>query len=155
MESPASVLPSVWFAGTRVIVRVRGSQSGGRLAAWESQEPRNTALPLHVHTREDEQVVLLEGTLSFAVGDLLYHLAAGDTLALPRGLPHAHIVTSHHARVLTIAMPSGFEQLFVDLGVPALPATRPAAFDRSALEQAVAQLGVKIVGPPLTPDSLR
>ena len=65
MERHASVLAGVWFAGTRVIVRVRASQSEGRLSAWESQEPLHTALPIHVHTREDEQVTLLEGTLSF------------------------------------------------------------------------------------------
>lgn len=65
MERSASVLAGVWFAGARVIVRVRASQSDGRLGAWESQEPFHTALPLHVHTREDEQVTLLEGTLSF------------------------------------------------------------------------------------------
>ena len=153
MERPASVLGGVWFAGTRVIVRVLASQSDGRLGAWESQEPLHTALPLHVHTREDEQVTLLEGALSFFVGDTVHHLVAGDTLALPRGVPHAHVVTSQNARVLTIAMPGGFEQLFVDLGVPALPDTTPSPLDRGTLEQAVAQLGVQIVGPPPTLDA--
>jgi mannose-6-phosphate isomerase-like protein (cupin superfamily) len=152
MERHASVLAGVWFAGTRVIVRVRASQSDGRLGAWESQEPLHTALPMHVHTREDGQVMLLEGTVSFFVGDLIYHLIAGDTLALPRGVPHAHIITSQNARVLTIAMPGGFEQLFVDLGVPALPDTAPPPLDRGALEQTVARLGVQIVGPPPTLD---
>ncbi len=155
MERPASVLAGVWFAGTRVIVRVRASQSDGRLGAWESQEPFHTALPLHVHTREDEQVTLLEGTLSFFVGDLVYHLVAGDTLALPRGVAHAHVITSQKARVLTIAIPGGFEQLFLDLGVPALPDTTPPPLDRGTLEQAVAQLGVQIVGPPPTLDARR
>jgi uncharacterized RmlC-like cupin family protein len=110
---------------------------------------------LHVHTREDEQVILLDGAVSFVLGDVVFHLVAGDTLALPRGLPHAHVVTSQNARVLTIAVPGGFEQLFVDLGVPALAGIRPAALDRLALEQAAAQLGVRIVGPPPTADSLR
>jgi mannose-6-phosphate isomerase-like protein (cupin superfamily) len=145
----------LWFAGARVIVRVRASQSDGRLGAWESQEPFHSALPLHVHTREDEQVTLLEGTLSLFVGDLVHHLVAGDTLALPRGVPHAHVITSQNARVLTIAMPGGFEQLFLDLGVPALPDTTPPPLDRRTLEQAVARLGVQIVGPPPTLDALR
>jgi len=155
MDSPASALPGVWFAGTRVIVRVRASQSDGRLGAWESQESLHTALPLHVHTREDEQVILLEGTLSFSVGDGVHHLVAGDTLSLPRGVPHTHVITSQNARVLTIAVPGGFEQLFVDLGVPAIPGTRPPALDRGPLEQAVARLGVQIVGPPPSLDSVR
>jgi quercetin dioxygenase-like cupin family protein len=139
---------AVWFAGTKVIVRVRSAESDGRLSAWESQERRLTALPLHVHTREDEQVVLLEGTVAFVVGDRLHRLVAGDTLALPRGIPHAHLVTSQEARVLTIAMPGGFEQLFIDLGVPAPPGTTPPPPDTAALAQAVARLGVQLVGPP-------
>jgi quercetin dioxygenase-like cupin family protein len=148
MELRGSMSSAVWFAGTKVIVRVRAAQSDGRLGAWESEESLGTALPLHVHTREDEQVVLLEGTIAFLVGDRVHHLVAGDTLALPRGLPHAHVVTSQQARVLTVALPGGFEQLFVDLGVPALPGTTSPPPDVAALAQAAAALGVQIVGPP-------
>ena len=78
----------------------------------------------------------------------VHHLVAGDTLALPRGVPHAHVVTSHQARVLTLATPGGFEQLFVDLGVPALPDTTPPPPDNAALAQAAERLGIQIVGPP-------
>jgi quercetin dioxygenase-like cupin family protein len=148
MERRGPVSSAVWFAGTKVIVRVRAAQSDGRLGAWESEEPLRTALPLHVHTREDEQVVLLAGTIASVVGDRVHHLVAGDTLALPRGVPHAHVVTSQDARVLTIAMPGGFEQLFVDLGVPALPGTTPLPPDNAALARAAAGFGVEIVGPP-------
>lgn len=109
----------VWFAGARVILRVQADRSDGRVGVWESDEPRGTALPLHVHTREDEQVVLLAGRVTFVVGDRVHHLEPGDTLALPRGVAHAHLVTSATARVLTIAIPGGFEQLFVEMGVPA------------------------------------
>ena len=58
MQRHASGSAGVWFAGTRVIVRVRASQSGGRLGVLELKEPLGTALPLHVHTREDEQVTV-------------------------------------------------------------------------------------------------
>ena len=148
MERPGSVSSGVWFAGTKVIVRVHAAESDGRLGAWESEESLGNALPLHVHTREDEQVVLLEGTVTFLVGDRVHHLVAGNTLALPRHVPHAHVVTSQNARVLTVAMPGGFEQLFVDLGVPALPGTTPSPPDTAALAQAAAALGVQILGPP-------
>lgn len=155
MEQPESVSSALWFAGTRVIIRVRAAQSDGRLGAWESKEPVRTALPLHVHTREDEQVMMLEGTASFVMGERVRHLDEGDTLALPRGVPHAHVITSQTARVFTVVMPGGFEQLFVDLGVPALPGTTPPPLDRAALAQAAAKLGVQIVGPPPTLDPRR
>jgi quercetin dioxygenase-like cupin family protein len=137
----------VWFAGTRVIVRVTAAQSGGRIGVWESEEPKGTALPFHVHGREDEQVIVLAGTVSSFVGEFVHHLQAGDTLSLPTGVPHAHLVTSETARVLTIATPGGFEQLFLDAGVPNRQQAE-TAFDRASLVAAVEQFGVKIVGPP-------
>jgi mannose-6-phosphate isomerase-like protein (cupin superfamily) len=138
----------VWFAGARVLVRVQAAQSDGRLGAWESEESLGDALPLHIHTREDEQVMLLEGAITVRVGDRVHHLVAGDSLALPRGVPHAHVVTSPRARLLTVAMPGGFERLFTDLGAPALPGTAAPPADTGALAEAAARFGVQIVGPP-------
>src|SRR3954447_7333918 len=89
------------FAGVLVSVRVDAAASDGRLGMWESIELRGAALPMHVHDREDEQVVLLEGDVAWWVGDRVHHVSAGETLALPRGVPHAHVVTSSSARILT------------------------------------------------------
>lgn len=97
--------------------------------------------------------MVLEGSLTFWMGDVVHHLRAGDTLALPRGVPHAHVVTSEEAHVLTLAMPAGFEQLFLDLGVPVLEGATPPAPDIAAMGEAVARLGVRTVGPPPTLDA--
>jgi quercetin dioxygenase-like cupin family protein len=140
----------VWCGGVRVVVRVRAEASDGRLGAWESEESLGTALPLHIHTREDEQVMVLTGEVTFHVGDRVHRLVAGDTLSLPRGVPHAHVITSPQARLLTIATPGGFERLFTELGVPALRGTAPPPVDTNALAEAVSRLGVRIVGPPPT-----
>ena len=138
----------VWFAGAMVVVHVEAAQSDGRLGAWESEESLGDRLPVHVHTREDEQVVLLEGKITLWVGDRVHHLVSGDTLALPRGVPHAHLVTSRKARILTVAIPGGFERLFTDLGVPAPPGTTAPPPDNAALAEAAGRLGVQIVDPP-------
>jgi hypothetical protein len=79
----------------------------------------------------------------------MHRLAAGATLALPRGVPHAHLVTAPRARLLTVATPGGFERLFAELGVPALPgSTAPPRADDATYAAAVRRLGVRIVGPP-------
>jgi quercetin dioxygenase-like cupin family protein len=119
----------LWFAGVRVIVHVTAADSGGRVGVWESEEPRGTALPLHVHTNEDEQMVVLEGEVSVRVGDETHRLRAGDTLALPRGVPHAHRVESDAARILTVATPGGFERLFLEHGSDASRPPDEALFD--------------------------
>jgi quercetin dioxygenase-like cupin family protein len=139
----------LWFSGALVVVHVDASRSDGRLGMWESIEPEGTALPLHVHHREDEQAVVLEGRVTFWVGDGIHQLCAGDTVALPRAVPHAHRVTSSSARILTVASPGGFERLFTDLGTPATPDTPPAPLpDVAARRALLAQLGVRVIGPP-------
>jgi quercetin dioxygenase-like cupin family protein len=137
---------ALWFAGTRVVVHARAADSQGRVGVWESDEPRGTALPLHVHANEDEQLVILEGELTVRLGDAVHRLRTGDTLALPRGVPHAHRVTSQTARILTIATPGGFEQLFLEHGTTgASPPPPPPA---EVLAAAVRELGVQRLGPP-------
>lgn len=149
MQSHCAGARDLWFAGVRVIVHVDAAQSQGRLGVWESEEPRGVGLPLHVHTREDEQVVVLDGEVFVRVGDATHRLAAGATLALPRGVPHAHLVASARARLLTVAIPGGFERLFTELGVPALPGTSaPPIPDNETLAAVVRRLGVEVVGPP-------
>ena len=146
-EGPAS--GRYWFAGALVIVHVRAAHGHGPLGVWESVESRGSRLPLHTHHREDEQVVLLDGRINFWVGDRMRRLRSGDAVALPRGVPHAHRVTSDTARILTIATPGGFERLFTDHGVPALPGTTPPERpDDAILAAAVGALGVQIIGPP-------
>lgn len=149
MEPHSAGARDLWFAGVRVIVRVDAAQSEGRLAVWESEESRGVGLPLHVHTREDEQVVVLDGEILVRLGEGTHRLTSGATIALPRGVPHAHLVTSPRARLLTVAVPGGFERLFTDLGVPVLPGTSaPPVPERETLTAAVRRLGVEVVGPP-------
>jgi quercetin dioxygenase-like cupin family protein len=149
MVPPVSGTRALWFAGTRVVVHVDARQSDGRLGVWESEEFGGRGLPLHVHQREDEQAVVLDGEIAVRVGDRTERLTAGGTIALPRGVPHAHMATSSRARILTVAVPGGFERLFTELGVPALPGTAaPPPPDDAALTAAARRLGVEIVGPP-------
>jgi quercetin dioxygenase-like cupin family protein len=136
---------TLWFAGTRVVVRVTAADSDGRVGVWESEEPRGTALPLHVHTNEDEQMVVLDGEVSVRVGEQTHRLGTGDTVALPRGVPHAHRVESPVARILTIATPGGFERLFLEHG--STGDTPPPPPPAESLIAAVGELGVQRVGP--------
>ena len=150
MTPRSSGARELWFAGVRVILHVDAAQSEGRLEVWESHEARGTGLPLHIHTREDEQIVVLDGEVVVRLGDATHRLTRGATLALPRGIAHAHLVISAQARLLTIAVPGGFERLFTELGVPAGPGTTPPPMpDDETLAAAVRRLGVERVGPPL------
>jgi mannose-6-phosphate isomerase-like protein (cupin superfamily) len=45
---------------------------------------------LHLHRADDEAWVVLEGRLGFRVGDEEREVAAGDSLLVQRGTPHAY-----------------------------------------------------------------
>jgi quercetin dioxygenase-like cupin family protein len=129
----------VWFAGALVTVHV----SDERLGVWESEERRGDPTPpLHVHRNEDEHVIVLDGTARFRVGERTHDLGAGEAIALPRGVPHAHEITSPRARLLTIATPGGFERLFTALGVAG---AEPSPPDFPAYAAFVRTLGVERV----------
>jgi mannose-6-phosphate isomerase-like protein (cupin superfamily) len=46
--------------------------------------------PLHVHHSDDEAWYVLEGALSFRIGDEVYEAGPGDAVLAPKGTPHAY-----------------------------------------------------------------
>jgi uncharacterized cupin superfamily protein len=72
-----------------VSVLVGGEQTDGHLGLVdETLSPEFDGPPLHVHPAFDELFYVLEGELTFQVGDELRTVAAGDWLMAPRGTPH-------------------------------------------------------------------
>lgn len=57
------------------------------------------ARPLHIHPNQDEWFYVVEGNYLFQVGNEQYRMAIGDTIFLPRNVPHAFIqVTEKNER---------------------------------------------------------
>jgi quercetin dioxygenase-like cupin family protein len=94
-------------------VLLRGEQSGGAVSVIESGSlPGFGGPPLHHHDF-DETFYVIEGELTFQLGDELFRAKAGDIAFAPRGVPHTYAnlrspTTSH----LIICTPAGFERYF-------------------------------------------
>jgi uncharacterized RmlC-like cupin family protein len=70
---------------------------------------------------------VLEGELTFQVGDELTTVAAGDWLLAPRGIPHTFANHSRQpARALIAVTPAGFERYFRLLDAELTGTERPA-----------------------------
>ena len=85
----------------------------------------------HTHHREDETIVVLEGSLVVDDGER-HELEAGDAHALPRGVRHTFVnETAAAARVYFFCAPGGLERFFRDLvsGVPAEDAAERAGLE--------------------------
>jgi quercetin dioxygenase-like cupin family protein len=127
-----------------VSVVVGGEHTDGHLGlVEETLSPDFDGPPLHVHPAFDELFFVLEGELTFQVGDELTTVAAGDWLLAPRGIPHTFANHSRRpARALIAVTPAGFERLFRLLNAE-LTGTEPPA------DAFGPQPATEHVGPPI------
>ena len=83
-----------WLAGGVRNVLLDSTLTAGRLAMFRWAAPAGAASPEHLHTHEDEIVVLLSGSGVFWAGDQRFELSEGGVAFLPSGVPHGYCITS-------------------------------------------------------------
>ena len=109
-----------------------GDDTNGRYAMWEAIVPPGGGPPPHVHSREEEGFYVLEGEITFTIGEKRLVASAGTFANMPVGTPHSFKNEgSRPARMLISVAPAGLEKMFFEFGVPlpegsttALPPTK-------------------------------
>jgi quercetin dioxygenase-like cupin family protein len=140
-----------WFAGGGIwTMKASAAETAGAFTLFEDSMVRGKATPLHLHPNEDETFYVLEGELLVHVDGEEHRLGPLGTAVVPRGVPHAFLVTSETARVLCLQTPGSGEGFYREVSEPvgsdADPA-RPPDFDR--LRAAAASHGsIELLGPP-------
>jgi mannose-6-phosphate isomerase-like protein (cupin superfamily) len=66
-----------------------GEETNGKYAMWEAIVPPGGGPPPHVHSREEEGFYILEGEITFTVGDERVVAKAGMFANMPVGTPHS------------------------------------------------------------------
>src|SRR5262245_2216032 len=66
-----------------------GEDTDGKYALWEAVVPPGGGPPPHVHSREEEGFYVLEGEVTFLVGDRRLALTAGTFAHMPVGTVHS------------------------------------------------------------------
>ena len=146
--------PATWAMGSLFERLVSAEHTGGALGAAIVTQPPGLATPLHVHTREAEAWLVLDGTLTYRAGGELIDLAAGDFIYLPRDIPHAFRITGRKpARYMALSMPGQLLDLYDEVGAPAqerrLPDGGIAAQDVARWLELAPAYGLRVVGPPI------
>lgn len=123
---------------------VASEETGGRLAVVEARVLAGHEPPRHVHGNEDEVVYVLDGALTFEVGEERRRASAGTCVFLPRGVEHCYALESSAARLLFLVAPAGIERFFGEL------TGSQDGLDAEHLITVAARYGVTITGPPAT-----
>ena len=144
-----------WWLGVLATIKATAEQTGGQYTLVEILAPEGYPGVLHVHHQEDEGFYILEGELTFHVGDQTIKACPGSFLLGPKDVPHAFTVDSGPARLLFVLSPAGMEGLIREMGEPARELTIPpqpeAPPGEAEMERMTAiglRYGAEIVGPP-------
>lgn len=126
-------------------VKVSGDDTEGALAVFEQTgHTPNGGPPLHIHLEQDEWFFVLEGEYLFQCGDERWHAKAGDTIFLPRQVPHAFVQLTERARTIVSYQPAGaMEAFFQTTDAWTTPPTE------ADVAEVFAAHGMRVVGGPL------
>jgi quercetin dioxygenase-like cupin family protein len=129
------------------VFKIDGADTGGALSVIEHPFEVGALVPPHVHTREDEFSIVLEGEIGFRSEDKEVVLGAGGYIIKPRGEVHAMWNAGRvPARMIEIISPAGFEGFFRELVAMAGP-PEPAA-----MAEAADRYGLPFAEPDWLPD---
>lgn len=97
----------------RINVLVRSEQTGGQIAVMDNVVRADSGGPPLHHHAFDETFYVLEGELTFQLGEELFTRRAGELAFAPRDVPHTFAnLSGTEARTLIICTPAGFERYF-------------------------------------------
>lgn len=143
---------ALWHLGALMNFKALGAETNGEFWAVEGLADKNMAVPLHAHTREAEIWYVLEGEITFYIGDEVKTLGPGSFAFIPVNVPHTFQIRSGTARWFGIGTPAGLDEWFFETGVPAQALTLPPPPDGPPdVEAIVASLkayGTDTLGPP-------
>ena len=148
---------ALWWMGGLATIKATAEQTGGQYSLVEilvPEFPMEESL-LHVHHFEDEGFYILEGEMTFYVGDETIKARPGSFLFGPKDVPHAFSVDSGPARLLFVLSPAGMEGLIREMGEPARslsippqPEEPPDEAEMERLMAIAARYGGEMLGPP-------
>ncbi|MBK8610019.1 MAG: cupin domain-containing protein [Chitinophagaceae bacterium] len=126
-------------------LKISSKDTGGQLSVFEYIGLGKVGPSLHVHFEQDEIFMVTEGKYRFVVGNQTHELMAGQTIFLPRGIPHTWIQLTDTGKMTYLLQPAGkMEEFFILMN--ALK-EKPTAAE---IDRIHADHQMKVLGPPLT-----
>jgi mannose-6-phosphate isomerase-like protein (cupin superfamily) len=107
---------TVEFGGNLMTFLAVGSDTGGAYSVAHYVAQPGSGAPLHLHRNEVESFYILEGAMTFKLGEEKIRATANECVTIPRLTPHAFAnAEDTPARMLVILTPAGLEHYFAEL----------------------------------------
>ncbi|HEV7347125.1 cupin domain-containing protein [Telluribacter sp.] len=127
------------------LVKISAKDTAGLYSVFEYEGIAKMGPDMHVHFKQDETFYVLEGEFLFQVGNERQTLVAGDTIFLPRNVPHTWLQLSDRGKLMYLLQPAGkMEEFFKKMN--SLEG-KPTA---EVVQKIHLAHDLKVVGPPLT-----
>ncbi len=130
-----------WWAGGLATIKATGKETGDLYSIVEVLEPEGARAPLHLHRKEDEAFYVLQGEMTFQIGEQTIRARPGSFVFGPKDVPHTYTVDSGPAKLLFILSPPGFEECVYATSEPAKERTLPPPPEGPPSEEEMEQLG--------------
>lgn len=149
---PSGSCPAYSMAGDHYAVLVAGADSCQGLALIDAFIPPGGGPIPHVHLRDVEAFLVLEGQLSLFADGKLAQAGPGDTVVLPTGIPHAfRNRTTQPVRMLILTAPAGFDRFVSLVGSPSDTPHPPEPSELKMLKELAPRFGL-VLRPDLEQD---
>src|ERR687896_2035869 len=140
-----------WFASGGVhTLKATAEETDGAFILLENRMVQGKTTPLHTHPNLDETIIVLEGEIVVYAEGTEHRLGPRGVAVAPRGAPHAFMVTSESALILTLQTPGSGEAFYREASEPSTADTDPARTDFDRVRSAAQRHPdlMQTLGPP-------
>ena len=139
-----------FWGGGILTMKATAEETGGAFLLFEDFMSQGKTTPLHVHANEDETLYVLDGEILVHIDGTDHAVGPYGVAVAPRGVPHAFLVTSPTARVLTLQTPGSAEAFYRGASEPASADADPSGpIDFARVREAAERSGgMQVLGPP-------
>jgi quercetin dioxygenase-like cupin family protein len=143
---------SSWVLGDLYTFKALGEETGQAYSLIEIVMQPHSAVPPHVHTRENESFYIQEGEMEFQLGEEVIIATPGTFVHSPKGQPHSfRNVGTTPVKFLCWLTPAGLEKFFIEVGGTVSEQNTPPAVTPADLEKLMAtapKYGLEILPLP-------
>lgn len=106
--------PAYWGQDILWIMLADANDTGGRWSMMEQEMPKGAGPSPHRHLWSDETFYLLDGTITFLIGDEVRTAHKGAFVMISRSVRHGFRVDSDTARILNGYTPASWEAMIAE-----------------------------------------